>query len=307
MDLYKVRLEVAAGAGAAFAEAIEPWLESVVWSAEEDESTSVVVGFAQVPPDRATLEGALAAAALALNHPKPPFELERVGKRDWLAENRAAFPPIREGRFFIHVADYDGPIPAGGVALRIPPAGAFGSGRHGSTQGCLAALESLHRLAPGAILDMGCGSGILGLAAAKVWHRPVLGVDIDPRAVAETRANARSNGVGARLEAVAARGYARAGVKRRSYALIFANILAEPLTRMATDTARALVPGGIVILSGLLPGQGPGVTARHRAAGLTLVRRIRRDGWLTLVMRAPGARFSNGCSPRHSRESGNPA
>lgn len=291
-DLYKVRLEVAADAGAAFAAAIEPWLDSVVWSADEDDPTSIVVGFAQARPDRAALTEAIGATARTLGHAAPAFVVEPVGARDWLAENRAAFPPIREGRFFIHVADDDGPIPAGVVALRIPPAGAFGSGRHGSTQGCLAAFQTLHRLPPGPVLDMGCGSGILALAAAKVWHRPVLGADIDPRAVAETRANAQANGVGTLVEAVVARGYAHAKVKRHSYALIFANILAEPLARMASDTARALVPGGIVVLSGLLLGQGPGVMARHRAAGLTLVRRIKREGWLTLVMRS-------GASTRH--------
>jgi ribosomal protein L11 methyltransferase len=282
-ELFKIRLDVAADAGAAVAAAIEPLVDSVTWSADEDDPTSTVVAFAESPLDRAALLQALASVG------QPPFTIEQIGKRDWLAENKADFPPIRAGRFFIHVADYAGVIPAGTIALRVPPAGAFGSGRHGSTQGCLAALDGLRRLPPGPVLDVGCGSGILGLAAARVWRRPVLGVDIDPRAVAETLANARTNGVAALIDAVVARGYAHAAVQRHKYALIFANILAAPLCKMAEETARAVRPGGVVILSGLLLSEAKSVAARHRAAGLTLVRRIPVEGWMTLVMRKGGA------------------
>jgi len=282
--IYKIRLEVAADQGAAVAGAIEPFVDSVTWSADEDDPTSTVVAFAEGPPDRAALTRALAALG------QPSFTIERVTGHDWLAENKAAFPPIREGRFFIHVADYAGPFPSGVVRLRVPPAGAFGSGRHGSTQGCLRALDGLGRLPPGPMLDMGCGSGILGLAAAKVWRRPLLGVDIDPRAIRETLANARANGVAAFIDAVTARGYAHAAVQRRRYALIFANILAKPLMRMAEDTTDALKPGGTVILSGLLLNEAQAVAARHRAAGLVLQRRIQVEGWATLVMRKPAPR-----------------
>ncbi len=286
-ELYKVRLDVATIAAAAFADAIEPWLASVTWTADSDDPTSIVVGFCETRPDADELTRAVNAVAAALDQPKPTLSIEHIVGRDWLGENRAAFPSIREGRFFIYVPDGPDAVPAGTVGLRIPAAGAFGTGRHGSTQGCLAALDGLHRLRPGPILDMGCGSGILGIAAIKLWHRPVLGTDIDPRSVEGMIENAASNQVGPLVRAVTARGYTHPALYGQTYALIFANILAKPLTGMAADLARALKPGGIAILSGLLPDQGNWVISKHRAHGLQLIRRIHRDGWLTLVLRAP--------------------
>lgn len=286
-DLYKVRLDVATIAAAAFADAIEPWLASVTWTADEDDPTSIVVGFSETRPDAEALERAIAEAAKAIHQPVPRLQIEHVPGRDWLSENREAFPPIREGRFFVYVPDWTGAVPAGSIGLRIPAAGAFGSGRHGSTQGCLAALAGLHNLRPGPILDMGCGSGILGLAAIKTLHRPVLGTDIDPRSAEGMIANARLNNASPFVRAVVARGYRHPLLYGRTYALVFANILAKPLTGMAGDLVRALKPGGIAILSGLLPDQGTWVASKHRTHGLRLVRRIHREGWLTLVMQKP--------------------
>lgn len=288
-DLYKVRLDVATIAAAAFADAIEPFLTSVTWTADEDDPTSIVVGFNETPPDAEAITRAIAETAKALAQSIPTLHIEHVPGRDWLTENHDAFPPIREGRFFIYIPDWEGSIPAGTVALSIPAAGAFGTGRHGSTQGCLAALEGLHDLCPGDILDMGCGSGILGLAAIKLWRRPVLGSDIDPRSTEGMIDNARANAMLPYVRAVTARGYRHPALYGKTYALIFANILAKPLTNMATDLVRHLKPGGVAILSGLLPDQGAWVASRHRALGLRLVRRIHREGWLTLVMQKPYA------------------
>lgn len=286
-DLYKVRLDVATISAAAFADAIEPWLASVTWTADEDDPTSIVVGFSETRPDAEALERAIAETAQAIHQQIPRLQIEHVPGRDWLSENRQAFPPIREGRFFVYVPDWTGVVPAGSVGLRIPAAGAFGSGRHGSTQGCLAALAGLRNLRPGPILDMGCGSGILGLAAIKTLHRPVLGTDIDPRSAEGMIANARLNEASPFVRAVVARGYRHPLLYGQSYALIFANILAKPLTGMASDLVRALKPGGIAILSGLLPDQGTWVASKHRTHGLQLIRRIQREGWLTLVMQKP--------------------
>ena len=286
-DLYKVRLDVATIAAAAFAEAIEPFLASVTWTADEDDPTSIVVGFNETPPDAEAMTRAIADVADVLAQRAPTLHIEHVRNFDWLNENKQAFPPIREGRVFIYIPDWDGAIPAGTVALKIPAAGAFGTGRHGSTQGCLAGLESIHRLVPGDILDMGCGSGILGLAAIKMWRRPMFGSDIDPHSTDGTIDNARANELSPFVRAVTARGYRHPGLYGKTYALIFANILAKPLTGMARDLVRHLKPGGYAILSGLLPDQGNWVAGRHRALGLQLVRRIHRDGWLSLVMQKP--------------------
>jgi len=288
-DLYKVRLDVATVAAAAFAEAIEPFLISVTWTADEDDPTSIVVGFNETPPDAEAMTRAVNDVAKALDQRVPVLNIEQVTGFDWLSENKQAFPPIREGRFFIYIPDWEGVVPAGTVALSIPAAGAFGTGRHGSTQGCLAGLETIHRLIPGDILDMGCGSGILGLAAIKLWRRPVLGSDIDNHSVDGMIDNARTNTMLPFVHAVTARGYRHPALYGKTYALIFANILAKPLTDMASDLVKHLKPGGIAILSGLLPDQGNWVAGRHRALGLKLIRRIHRDGWLSLVMQKPYA------------------
>ena len=286
-DLYKVRLDVATIAAAAFAEAIEPFLASVTWTADEDDPTSIVIGFNESPPDAKAMTRAIADVAKALNQRVPTLHIDKVSGFDWLGENKQAFPPIREGRFFIYIPDWEGQIPAGTVALEIPAAGAFGTGRHGSTQGCLAGLETVHHLVPGDILDMGCGSGILGLAAIKLWRRPMFGSDIDSHSTKGTIDNARANGVLPCVRAVTARGYRHPELYGKTYALIFANILAKPLTDLARDLVQHLKPGGIAILSGLLPDQGNWVASRHRALGLKLIRRIHRDGWLSLVMQKP--------------------
>ena len=288
-SLYKIRIEVAAEAVGAFAEILEPFAVSVVWTDDEDHraSTEEVIAVCDHSPDMELLRGALAAVADAFSLPAPQPTIEPLAERDWVADNKLSFPPIPCGRFVIHTPEQTADVPVGRIGLAIPPAGAFGTGKHGSTQGCLTALSTVRKLRPGPILDMGCGSGILAIAAWKLWHRQSVGADIDPRAAEETEANARKNGLGRSLRAVASRGYRHPEVRRRKYALIFANILAKPLSGMARDLARALLPGGICILSGLIESDGPMVIARHRAHGLIPVRAYRVDGWLTLVMRKP--------------------
>jgi ribosomal protein L11 methylase PrmA len=132
-DLYKVRLDVATIAAAAFAEAIEPFLASVTWTADEDDPTSIVVGFNETPPDAEAMTRAIAEVAKALVQRTPTLNIEHVTAFDWLGENKQAFPPIREGRFFIYIPDWDGQVPAGTVALEIPAAGAFGTGAPASS------------------------------------------------------------------------------------------------------------------------------------------------------------------------------
>ncbi len=287
MDLIKIRLHVAANAVGAFAEVLEPFALSVVWTDDEDhrQPDEEVVAICERTPDMEALRHALAAVADAFSLPMPEPIVEALAERDWVADNKLAFPPIPCGRFVIHMPEQSATVPARRIGLAIPPAGAFGTGKHGSTQGCLEALSDIHRLRPGPVLDMGCGSGILAIAAWKLWRRPSVGADIDPRAVEETNANARMNGLGGSLRAVASRGYRHPDVRRQRYALIFANILAKPLSKMAHDLSRALLPGGVCILSGLVEGDGPMVLTRHRAHGLIPVRAYRVDGWLTLVMK----------------------
>jgi len=236
-------------------------------------------------PDHGALGAAVALAAAAAGTVEPDFVVRPVATRDWLAENRASFHPAREGRFFIHPSFYEGRPPAGALAIALDAATAFGSGAHGTTRGCLRALDFLARhMRPRRMIDMGCGSGILAIAMAKSWRSPVLAVDIDAEAVRVTRANAKANGVARLVRAGTGSGFAAPLLARRGRAdLIAANILAKPLQRMAPTLVRRLAPGGAAVLSGLLTHQEAAVIAACRAQGLRLCRRIRIETWLTLI------------------------
>ena len=236
-------------------------------------------------PDAASVGARLALAAAALGVDEPAFAVERVPEEDWLARTREAFPPIRAGRYYIHGTHLPR-LPGGAIDIAIDAGTAFGSGEHQTTRGCLIALDGLaRRLTVRRALDMGCGSGILAIAAAKTWRAAVTAIDIDPRAARVARSNAARNGVGGLVRTAAKDGY-RSGAVRRAgpWDLIVANILAGPLVRMAPALARSLVPGGVAVLSGLLERQERAVLAAHRAQGLALRRRIALDGWHTLVL-----------------------
>jgi len=212
---------------------------------------------------------------------------ERLPERDWLAENRRAFPPLRIGHFFLHGSHWTGRAPAGAVALEIDAAEAFGTGEHPSTSGCLLALEGLARCRRfSRPLDIGTGSGILAIAAAKRLHRRVLASDIDCAAVRVAARHVKRNGLAGRVRLVCAPGYrSRALMSHSDYDLVFANILARPLARMARDLKRALAPGGVAVLAGLLRRQESLVLAAHRSQRLSLQHRLVIDGWSTLVLR----------------------
>lgn len=246
-------------------------------------------------PDRGLIAARLALAwsGLAGSPPEPAFA--RVEHQDWLEANQASFPPITAGRFFIRGSHVQGPVPAGSLALKIDAATAFGTGEHGSTQGCLLALDRLaRRFRPRRVLDMGTGTGVLALASARLWRRPVAAFDIDAEAVRVASANARANGAANLVQARRAQGYRHRELWARApYDLVLANILARPLSRMARDLARALSPRGVAVLAGLLPRQESLVLSAHRAHGLHLAARCDVAGWRTLVLsRAPLRSFN---------------
>ena len=229
----------------------------------------------------------LALAAAARGGALGEVEEAPLAERDWLGANRLQFPPLREGRFFIHGSHHWGGAPAGTIAIEIDAATAFGTGEHQSTRGCLLALDRLARRTrfrrPA---DIGTGTGILAIAAAKLWRRRVPASDIDRHAVAVARRNAAKNGVGGLVRCAAAPGWRGRG---GGHDLALANILARPLALMARDLARALAPGGRAVLSGLLLRQERYVVEAHRRCGLVLERRIVIDGWSTLILRKGGS------------------
>ncbi|HXE16374.1 MAG TPA: 50S ribosomal protein L11 methyltransferase [Stellaceae bacterium] len=248
-------------------------------SAFENGKAWRVEGMSQDKPDAALLDAALLLLGIS-----PAVVVERLQPRDWVSENQAGFPPLRAGRFFIHGSHYQVAAPRDAIPILIDAATAFGTGEHATTRGCLLAT-ALVKSRPRRILDMGCGTGILAIAATKLWRRDVLATDIDPESVRVTRVNAEVNGVAKAIRIEISPGYRHLEIARRApFDLVFANILARPLMRMAPDLARVLAPGGVAILSGLLARQEAAVLSAHRTQGLHFVARIALEGWHTLVV-----------------------
>jgi ribosomal protein L11 methyltransferase len=214
---------------------------------------------------------------------------ETVAERDWLEETKRAFPPLWVGRFLVHGSHWRPAVRDGAIALEIDAASAFGTGEHPSTSGCLLALDQLARqrrfCRP---LDIGTGSGILAIAAAKVLARRVEAGDIDPGSVRVARHHVRRNGLSGRVRVACMPGFRGRRLKGQRFDLIFANILARPLAQMARDLSRAMAPGGVAILSGLLGWQEAYVLSAYRARRIYLARRIVIGEWSTLILSARG-------------------
>ena len=286
--LWRISLRVPATAVPAFEAALAPHCCALLSSVPEA-GECCITALAAAAPQTGPLETQLGLAAASLGIASPALVVEPLAECDWLAENRERFRPFRIGRFWIAEPGDPAARPAGTIALRVEAATAFGSGRHGSTAGCLLALAAITGRRPQRVLDLGCGSGILAIAAAKLWHRPVLASDIDPHAAAVAQANARLNGVGMLVRTITASGYHSPVIAAaRPFDLIVCNILARPLKRLARELFCHLAPGGTAVLAGLLRSDGADVLAAHRAAGLRLARRIDLDEWQTLVIRRPG-------------------
>ena len=250
-----------------------------------------VEGVRDVGAGDAGLQDALAIAAMATGV-TATLGREATEAEGWLARTYDAFPEQLVGRrFAIRGTHQAGNPPAGRVVLTLDAGLAFGSGEHGSTRGCLRALEIAARRRPRRILDLGTGSGILAMAAARLLRRRVLATDIEPWSVRVTRQNTAMNRVAHLVRAVLANGgQGRAVQAGRPYDLVLANILARPLCRMARSLGVALAPGGTVILSGLLASQAHMVLVAHRRQGLRLESVLREGAWTTLVLRkADGA------------------
>ena len=209
---------------------------------------------------------------------------EALADADWLAMALSGLPPVHAGRFFVYGIHDGGRKPQNTVNLRIEAGAAFGTGHHGTTVGCLIAYDDLlKRKSFGRVLDVGAGTGVLAIAAAKTGTRVAVGTDIDPVSVRISNENATLNAARARF--VYANGLDHRRVRADApYDLVFANILARPLVGLSHSIRGALKPGGLVILSGLLRTQERFVKGAYLSHGFRVVRRIHRDAWCTLVM-----------------------
>jgi ribosomal protein L11 methyltransferase len=210
----------------------------------------------------------------------------RVAERDWVASALEGLHAVRAGRFLVHGAHDRARARTNDLGLEIEAALAFGTGHHGTTRGCLLMLDAvLKRRRPRHIIDLGTGTGVLAMAAAKAVRRTVACGDIDPVAVAAALDNARLNGVAPFVRPLVSVGARNPALRHNApFDLIFANILAKPLRLLAPSMARIAAPGAELILSGLLPRDVPGILSSYAAQGFSLRRRLELEGWATLLL-----------------------
>ncbi|HEY7247561.1 MAG TPA: 50S ribosomal protein L11 methyltransferase [Xanthobacteraceae bacterium] len=286
-------------AGSAAAEA------AAIAITEEPDGHWLLAAHFATEPDK----GAVRALIASLGGEALAAELvfETLPPTDWVRKSLEGLQPVQAGRFVVHGRHDRQRIGRNRIAVQIEATLAFGTGHHASTRGCLIALDCIMKRRAGrarrpasstaarkrpsrkaAVLDIGTGSGVLAIAAAKAMRVPVLASDIDARAAAVAREHARVNGVAANVEIAEAAGVVGRFFRRRSpFALIFANILLAPLRQLATPIRTLIAPGGAVVLSGLLNAQAGPAIASYNARGFALIRRIRLGGWTTLIVARP--------------------
>jgi ribosomal protein L11 methyltransferase len=305
MTAWKISLLVPASAAAAFDAALadalvdDTLVVSTVETGRAGPWRSEVYGDSDGAngPDatiRARIDAAIVTAAQHAGIATPIATLDVLPGIDWVAENQRSFQPFAIGQFWVHPSHDPGAPPPGAVPLRIDAGLAFGTGAHATTRGCLEAIGHLDPGLAGRCIDVGCGSGILTVAMAKLWRRPVLGSDNDPEAVAVARENAALNGVADRCAFHVADGLDSPALAAAGpYELIVANILAQPLIDLAPSFARASTPRAVLILAGLLVEQENEIKAAYAVHGFARVGRIVHEGggdaWPTLLLRRHGS------------------
>ena len=253
-----------------------------VFEMEDGSGMWEVGGYFDAAPDEAAL--ALLAAAFGAR----PFAVSELPETDWVAQVRRELAPVRAGRFFLYGSHDSDRVPEGVEPLLVEAATAFGTGHHGTTLGCLHAFDRLvaEGAAPGPVADLGCGTAVLAMAAARVWPgQPVLASDIDPVAAEVAEANVAANGLAGRVRVLQAAGLDHPALTAAApFRLVFANIVKAPLIELAPAVGAAVAPGGWAILSGLLPSQVHDVIAAYAAAGFAVHAREEIRDWATLCL-----------------------
>lgn len=256
-----------------------------VFEVEDGSGLWEVGGYFVDPPDTAGLD--LLAAAFGAK----PFTVSEVPETDWVAHVRRELAPVEAGRFFVYGSHDADKVPEGAEGLLIDAAMAFGTGHHGTTLGCLRAFDRLvsDGFRARRVVDVGCGTAVLAMAAAKIWPEEVLASDIDPVAVEVAEANVRVNNLLGPVRCVEAAGFDHPELAAKvPYDLIFANILKGPLIALAPDLVQSLDSQGFAILSGILNEQADDVIAHYARNGVNLVHRDEIVEWTTLTLQKPG-------------------
>ncbi|MBE89539.1 MAG: 50S ribosomal protein L11 methyltransferase [Rhodospirillaceae bacterium] len=286
---WKIQLRVPRHAVEKLVTAVDPFGVTLSCFEIEGQDIWVIETYCEGPPDKAALEASVAVASVSAGITEPKILCELLPDNDWLAENRRSFKPIQVDRYFIHPTHFEGTVPANTKAICLDAATAFGSGAHETTQGCLHMLARLQRWSrPQRVLDLGCGSGILSIAAAKTWNCRIVAVDIDPEAVRVCRENLKSNGISASVSVLESDGVSAGKIGRgRPFDLVLANILAEPLIKLAPILTSQIARPGCIVLSGLLAHQRFPVAATYLRQGLLPVTYKRIGDWPTLLLRKP--------------------
>ena len=253
-----------------------------VFEIEDGSGMWEVGGYFLEAPDEVQL------ALLAVAHGANPFVVSELPETDWVAKVRRELVPVHAGRFYVFGSHDADTVPEGVEPLLIEAAMAFGTGHHGTTQGCLKALDRLieagvvcHNVA-----DIGCGTAVLAMAAARVWPETVIASDMDQVAVEVADANVAANDLAGRVICLEALGFEHPQLHEAApFDLVFANILKQPLIDLAPDMASHLASGGFAILSGILNDQGDEVAEVYARNGINAWHREEIGDWTTLTLK----------------------
>ena len=275
-------------AGEAFEAALEDLAGAITLLEQEGSKNFRLVAHCADAPDRRVIEMQIAIVAAAAGIALPEVTIEELPPTDWVSAYQNSIKPQVIGRFFVYPSHFDGDFPAGLLPIQLDAGMAFGTGEHGSTRGCLLALDALEAsgIGPARVLDLGCGSAILAIAAGLLWPKArIIAADNDPVAVTTARENLERNDSEARVETTESDFFSAPLLKEAApFSLIIANILAGPLIDHAEELVRHLAIDGRLVLAGLLTIQAPDVIAAHGEHGVRVSDRRDLGEWTTLIL-----------------------